>query len=256
MTAPASIVTADPDACARCAADIFATVLRDNPGALIALPAGRTPQPLYAALRKDYAAGLIGNAFTALQLDEYCGVPDDSPCRFGAQLEREILDPLGIPPNHRIGFRSAAPDPAAEAERVADLLRCHGLIDLAILGLGLNGHLGLNEPGSAPDAPTRVVRLHPETRAAQATAWGGPALVPELGITLGLAELSAARHVMVLVTGATKAAILNRALSGPVTPDLPASYLQTWPNVTVIADRTALSGTIQTIRPGGDTVLP
>ncbi len=106
-----------------------------------------------------------------------------------------------------------------------------------MLGIGPNGHLAFNEPGSARDSTARVVTLHPESRASAAACWGDE--TPTLGLTLGLVELLAAPSVLLLADGAAKAGIVARALRGPISPDCPASFLQEHPNVTVILDEAA-----------------
>lgn len=239
---PRIIAVADAAALGVQAADYFAAMLRAKPGAVVVLPTGATPQPFYATLRARFAAGLIGNDFTYLALDEYCGLPDGDRRLFAAWVGRELLDPFGIPLTRRMGFHSAAADPAAEAARVAGWLAASGPIDVAIVGLGGNGHVGFNEPGSALDSSTRVVDLAAATVATNLAYWEDGAVLPERAFTLGLADLRAARHTLMLVSGAGKAEILRRALTGPVGPDVPASYLQRQESVTIIADRAALAG--------------
>ncbi|MGB4102213.1 MAG: glucosamine-6-phosphate deaminase [Alphaproteobacteria bacterium] len=223
----------------RMAAECFAAVLRAKPEALTVLPAGMTPLPFYAAVRAMVAAGNIGSGFTFLQLDEYCGLPDGDQRLFASWLAREVLDPLGIPVARRLCFHSAAPDPAVDVARMTGALAAYGPIDIAFVGLGSNGHIGFNEPGSAFDSTVRVVDLAAPTLATNAAYWGSAAM-PERAYTLGLGDLRAARHTVMLVSGAAKAGILRRALTGPVGPDVPATYLQQQENVTIIADRAAL----------------
>ncbi len=153
-------------------------------------------------------------------------------------LRRDLLDRLQRPPTLRTFDIDAADLDAELAAYEAELEATP--LDLVVLGLGQNGHVGLNEPGSAIDTPTRVVELADATRESAAHyGEGGPP--PTWGITMGIGTMRTARQIWLLVTGAGKAEVLDRVLSGPVTPDLPATLLQKHPNATVMADDQALS---------------
>jgi glucosamine-6-phosphate deaminase len=132
-------------------------------------------------------------------------------------------------------------DPAAEALRYASLLASKGGLGLQILGIGANGHVGFNEPPCGPEVVCRCVALTASTRDANAFAFGGdPAQVPDQAISLGLSEILKARRILLVATGAAKAAVLRRAFEESPTADLPASWLQVHPAVTVVADGAAL----------------
>jgi glucosamine-6-phosphate deaminase len=149
-----------------------------------------------------------------------------------------VLDALGVPAERHLAFDGLASDITAEARRVSATLRDWGGIDLCLLGLGANGHVAFNEPGSPPDAPARVVTLTEETRARNFPRRGGgvAAHAPTHALTLGLAEILAAREIVLLVTGRDKRAVLERVVRGPVTPDVPASVLAARGAVTVLTD--------------------
>lgn len=232
-----------PEEVARGAAADVAEVVGRIPSAAILFAVGETPGPLYAELAaRRSAAELDTTGIRAVQLDEYVGVrPTDERAFFG-WLEREVLGPLAIGPERTVGLRGDAADLAAECERYEQAVRDAGGIDLAILGLGLNGHLGFNEPPSAADAPTRVVDLAEPTLEASAGYWGDRGLVPARGITAGMRVLLAARETILVVTGERKRDILRSALRGPVTPEVPASLLRTIDRVRVYADRAAWEG--------------
>jgi glucosamine-6-phosphate deaminase len=218
------------------AADLAAR-LRDEPRLRLCLPTGDTPSPVYARLAALAQAGAAPfGAATIVALDEYLDLAPGHPARCDVRLRRELLDLLPVPPAafHRIEVDD--PDPAAAAARI-DAVAADGL-DLALLGLGANGHVGLNEPGSYADAPTRVVRTSAASRRAAADRYGAdPA--PTAGITLGVARLLEAREIWLLVTGDRKASILARALEAPKGPDCPASWLRRHPALRVIADDAA-----------------
>ncbi len=215
----------------------------------LGLATGRTMEPVYAALAARWVAlpaqqraGLAA-CWSSFNLDEYVGLPVGDPRSFRAFMHEHLVAALGLDP---AGVRlpdGGAPDPQGEAARYGAELAAAGGVGLQLLGLGLNGHVGFNEPPCGPEARCRCLALSPATREQNAGAFGGdPAAVPEQAITLGLAEILAAEQVLLVVTGASKAAILRRVLEEPPSAALPASWLQHHPAVTVIADRAAASG--------------
>jgi len=215
----------------------LAARLRERPGLRLCLPTGDTPTPAYARLAALARAGRVSLAAAEIvALDEYLGLPPGHPARCDVRLRRELLDLLPAPPAafHRIDADD--PDPVATAAR-HDAIAARGL-DLAVLGLGANGHVGLNEPGARADASTGVVRISLASRRAAAERYGADP-PPTAGITLGVARLLAAGELWLLVTGEPKAAILARALEGPEGPDCPASYLRRHPRLRVVADEPA-----------------
>jgi glucosamine-6-phosphate deaminase len=232
---PRLVVVAAADWVSAAAAELTAR-LSARPALRICLPTGETPTPLYAALVEAEAEGRISFAeATLVMLDEWVGLPPGDPARCDVRLRAELLDRLGTPPAAFVAIDVDGPDPEAAAARHDAAAR--GL-DLAVLGLGLNGHVGFNEPGSRPDDPTRLVRLAASSREA-ATARYGATRVPTAGITVGLARLLEADEAWLLVTGEHKAAALRRALVDPEGPDCPASYLRRHPRLTVFADDAA-----------------
>jgi glucosamine-6-phosphate deaminase len=217
-------------------AGAFLERLRARPGLRVCLPTGDTPGPLYAELAARDARspdGAYAQA-TVVLLDEWLGLPPGDSARCDVRLRRELLDRLAPPPRF-VGIDVDASDDSLAA--LAHDRAARGL-DLALLGLGMNGHVGFNEPGSRPDDATRVVRLARSTREA-AMARYGAVQAPTGGITVGLARLLEAEDAWLLVTGAHKASILRRALRSPEGPDCPASYLRRHPRLTVFADEAA-----------------
>jgi glucosamine-6-phosphate deaminase len=197
----------------------------------LCLPTGKTPIPAYGAFAA--ARGRL-DAATVFLLDEFV-LPDGHPARCDVMLQTGLLDLLQAPPRtlHRL---DVAGDLAAECERYAALVADGGL-DLTLLGLGGNGHIGLNEPGTSSDSPTRVVDLHPQT-VQHAAQYGGVA-APQHGVTLGMAAILASQEIWLLVTGRHKAEILSRAVTGPMGSDVPATFLRNHPNVWVLTDEDA-----------------
>ena len=220
------------------ARDVFLAALdrHDNPAVI--LPTGRTPLPLYDALRENPDRL---KPFSYRQLDEYLRLPPDHPRLFLGEMRRNVLSPLGI--HASMHFNSASYDLTAEVRRVQSYLQENAPAAIAVLGIGPNGHVGFNEPNNTKfDQGVHVVDLAPETIAANSADWKKEyGSFPKRAITLGIADLKKSTETILLVRGESKAEILARALTGPVTEKLPASYLQTQPNVTVIGDEAALS---------------
>ena len=176
-----------------------------------------------------------------VQLDEYVGVPDDDRRSLYGWLEREFLTPLGVAAERVRRFDVAAPEGVDASCRAMDAaIAALGGLDLALLGVGPNGHLGFNEPPSLADTPTREVPLAPASIVSNAVYWGGEDAVPRTAVTVGMAPILAAREVALVVRGAHKRGILARALHGPETPDVPASLARRAARLTVVADEAAL----------------
>jgi glucosamine-6-phosphate deaminase len=233
------VVVTDPDALTRAAADIVSQIIADAPESSVVAATGRTPMGLYAELSARRAAGLSTQGITAIQLDEYVGLPPDDRRSLLGWMRRSFVEPLGIP-EARIVRLPVDGDLEAACARFDEALDARGGIDLAILGVGMNGHLGFNEPPSDADAPTRVVRLSRRTIEANAQYWGGVADVPALAVTIGLRQLLGARSTLLLASGTGKRGIVHETLEGPVRPEVPASFLRVATgDVHVVVDRAA-----------------
>lgn len=227
-----------PTSWAAAVAQRLAGVVDDRPDVRICLPTGDTPRPVYRCLIERFGTGSSFASATIIALDEWLGLPPGDPARCEVRLREDLLDGLTAPPRFvPIDADAADPDAAAAAH---DRIAAEGL-DLAIVGLGPNGHVGFNEPGSDAASPTRVVELAPTSQAA-AQARYGAGRTPTRGITLGMDRLLAAHELWLLVTGAHKADVLARALEGPETTDLPASFLRRHPRLVVMADAGAAAG--------------
>jgi glucosamine-6-phosphate deaminase len=176
------------------------------------------------------------------QLDAYLGerADSDGPNLY-AWILRDLIEPAGIPLRNVHRLSADASDPAKAGRDLDRLIGEVGGVDLAILGLGLNGHVGFNEPGTSSSAGTRVVDLSHETLASNAEYWSQEHEVPRQGITVGLGTLVESRQILLLVSGAHKSAILKRALEGPITDEVPASHLRSAADLIVIADYAAAS---------------
>lgn len=223
------------------AARIITHLIRSRPDAALGLATGRTMTSVYQELVRCHRdGGLRLNRVAVFALDEYLGASPDQPGSCRAFLDRHLLPFVDIDPGRVTLLDGQARDPEAACAWYERAIRDAGGIDLQLLGIGRNGHIGFNEPGSSLDSRTRVVPLRWATRAANAADWGGQvADVPSHALTMGVGTILDARACVLLAFGAAKAPALAAALEGPVTADLPASVLQTHSTVTYVLDASA-----------------
>ncbi|HSL10992.1 MAG TPA: glucosamine-6-phosphate deaminase [Actinomycetota bacterium] len=230
---------ADAAAVARTAADLVVGSVARRPASFVAAT-GTTPMATYAELARRARRGAFdASSLHAFQLDEYVGVARSDRRSLTGWFDRSVVDPLGIDDDRAVRFDGLASDLDGACRRYDDAV-ARNPFDLAILGLGPNGHLGFNEPPSTADAPTRVVTLTPQSVRSNAAYWGSEADVPRRAVTAGMAQLLSARRVMLLVVGPHKREILRAVVDGPVTDDVPASHLQLHADAIVVADADAL----------------
>ena len=234
------VEAADYAELSRMAAEIVVAQVRTKPNSLLVLPTGNTPLGMF---RELVAAAHHGDVdFSKARfamLDEYAGIARNDGRSLHLWIRTALLDPLGIAPSAVIAFDPEA-DPEQDARRVEDGIADCGGIDLAVLGLGPNGHVGMNEPGSTADSRTRLVALTPATIRSNAAYWGSEDKVPKQGLTLGLGTLAESRSLLLVVSGTGKATILKRVLNAAPSPELPATMFEAHAACTVIADRAAL----------------
>lgn len=241
MSRPEIRTALDARTTARLAADVLSDLVHAKPDAVLALPTGRTPLPLYDELAARYANGSIDfRHVQVFNLDEWVGRSGDTPGSYARFMDESFYRRVNVPPSHRHIPNGAAPDPEKECAAYEAAIAAAGGLDLAVLGIGRNGHIGFNEPGASPLERTHVARVADDTRAVN--AYGFPDRnPPEWAYTMGIATILDSRQILLLATGSEKATILGRALNGPITPDVPASILQRHPNVIVVGDRAALA---------------
>lgn len=224
------------------AADAIAGIVAARPGATLALPTGSTVTAVYASLVARHRRGRVQLAAAQFfNLDEFLGVAPGDPRSFASFLRTRLLSPVGAdaPRVHLIdGTAKRWQDEAARHERA---VIAAGGLDLAVLGIGANGHIGFNEPAAALPAATHRVKLATTTRRRHAAAFGGVSRVPRYAITMGVGTILRARRVLLVATGDAKARIVARAIEGPITTRVPASLLQAHPDAIAILDRDAAS---------------
>ena len=242
-----TIIATDYDQLCDNVADVVIRQLAQRPGSVLVFPTGNTPLGLYRRLVAAAGAGTVDfSQARVVALDEYAGLEPGDPRSLTDWLRRGLLDPVGVPPARVHGFE-------AGAEALEATITALGGLDLVILGLGLNGHLGFNEPGSAFDSRTRNITLTPASLRSNAAYWGSQRRVPRHGLTLGLGTIAAARAVVLMVSGAAKRTILSRTLAGAVSPDVPASLLTTLDHAVLHVDQAALAGANVAARPATGT---
>lgn len=213
--------------------------------AVLGLATGRTMEPLYAELvrRRREQSVSFGRVVT-FNLDEYRGLSAEHPQSFRAVMERLLFGQVDLPPEqvHFLDGTVPGPDLAGHCSGYERAIRTAGGIDLQLLGLGTNGHIAFNEPGSPGDGRTRRVQLAAATRQANASAFERLEDVPTASLTMGLGSILEARRLRLLAFGASKAPAVRRLLGGKVTdPDFPASFLPEHPDLEVWVDAAALS---------------
>jgi len=233
------IIQATPEAATDAAARIIARLLREKPGAVLGLATGSTPLPLYRAL---IAMNLDWSKVTTFNLDEYIGLPREHPRSYHSFMWENLFKHVNIAgENIHIpdGMTKNVPEFCANYE---EQIRTAGGIDLQVLGIGTDGHIGFNEPTSSLASRTRIKTLTPLTRKDNARFFGSEEKVPHHAITMGIGTIMEARQNLLLAFGSNKASAIAGAVEGPVTSMNPASILQLHPAVKVFLDETAARG--------------
>jgi glucosamine-6-phosphate deaminase len=234
------ILPSPDDACVR-AAHIIARTIRAKPAAALALPTGATPRAIYAELvRQHRAEGLSFSRVSAFNLDEYVGIPSEHPRSFRRSLHEQLYRLVDLPAEQTHAPDGMAADLPAACRRYEELIAAAGGLDLAVLGLGRDGHIAFNEPTSSLGSRTRIKTLTEETRAANQPGFGGEP-VPQHALTMGIATILSARRVLLVAFGWAKADAVARSVEGPLAAMVPGSALQLHPHATVILDQAAAS---------------
>jgi glucosamine-6-phosphate deaminase len=224
-----------PAALADRAAQMLLTAIREDPRKVLGLPTGRTPVGMYERVVAE--CGREYHCFrevTTFNLDEYVGVPPEHPGSYSAYMRQHLFDHVDLDVANAHIPHGTAPDLTEECARYEQEIRDAGGLGLTFLGLGRNGHIGFNEPGTPFDARTRVVELTQSTRHANADLFP-QGHVPTHAITMGIATILESRAIVLLVAGSGKEEAVERLRSGNVTEEFPASALRTHPDVTVLA---------------------
>ena len=237
------IVRPDAESAAGLAAELIAARLRAKPGLVLGLATGRTMERVYdrlSVMKLDFSGCRTFN------LDEYIGVPAHDPHSYRHYMEERLFSRVNIKRSNTYVPDGMAADLGAEAARYEQRIQAEGGIDLQLLGIGEAGHIGFNEPLSSLMSRTREKALTPATRQQNAAMFGGDTgRVPARALTMGVGTILEAQEVMLLATGAAKAAILAKAVEGPITAMISASALQLHPNCKIVLDEAAAGGLSQ-----------
>lgn len=231
----------DYAAVSRMAADVIASQITEKPDCVLGLATGSTPVGAYALLAERQRGGALSFArVRSVNLDEYYGLAPEHEQSYRYFMEKNLFGLVDIRPENTNVPNGLAPDPAAECERYDRLIDELGGIDLQLLGLGENGHIGFNEPGPSFIPETHLVDLTESTVNANSRFFASRDEVPRQALTMGMRAIMQARRVLVIVNGEKKAQAVKRAFAGPIVPDVPASILQLHRDVVLVADRAAL----------------
>ena len=226
---------ATPGAFASDAADWVCEHLREKPASALALPSGNTPLGLYSELIDRSRTGMVNlDSVKVFNLDEYCGLPQSDPHSYAAFLRQHLIAPAGLAKAQVRLLQGDAADIEAECRAYDAAVSDCGGLDLCVLGLGVNGHVAFNEPGSAWDLRTHVVHLSHATRAAHERQASVPWRIPDWGITMGIKTLLESRHILLLIAGTHKETARAVVDAGVADLDWPVTSLLAHPSLTVI----------------------
>ncbi len=230
------------------ATDVVCKAIGAKPNLVLGLPTGATPILMYRHLVAAYARRHVDFAHVrTFNLDEYLGLAPEHPASYYTYMQEHLLKHVGLPPSQTHIPNGAAPDPIAECQAYEAAIAGVGHLDLAVLGIGQNGHVGFNEPGTELESSVHVARLSAETRELAYAYWSAgaenpfPSLdcFPDRAITMGVGTILKAERILLLASGKNKAHAVHSAVTGPVTTQIPASLLQLHRDVTLLVDSEA-----------------
>ncbi len=232
----------DYDSMSRKAANILSAHVILKPDCVLGFATGSTPVGMYQQLIDWCKKGDVdfSQAHT-VNLDEYIGLAPEHDQSYRYFMQKNLFDHINIKPENTNLPDGLAKDPAAECKRYDQVIAQLGGVDVQVLGMGHNGHIGFNEPADAFTTGTQVMELTESTIEANARFFASKDDVPRRALTMGIRTIMLARHILLVVSGSSKAEIVKAALTGPITPRVPASILQLHPDVTLVADEAALA---------------
>lgn len=227
---------------AKAAGDMIAEKVRANPEIVLGLATGGTPIGTYEYLIEDHKKnGTSYSKASSVNLDEYIGLPKTDPNSYYSFMKTNLFDHLDIQPDRTFIPDGSAADLEAECANYEKKIAGLGGVDLQLLGIGRNGHIAFNEPGTSFESRTHVISLAEDTIKDNARFFSSPEDVPTKAITMGIATILESKEIILLAYGKSKAEALHSLVKGEITEDFPASVLQRHGNVTIIADEDALS---------------
>jgi glucosamine-6-phosphate deaminase len=237
------VISTTPDEAGRLAADAISEVVQRRPAAVLGVATGSSPLIIYDEVGRRVAQGSLSLARTrAFMLDEYVGLPADHPQRYWNVIKGEFIEKVDIDPSQVFGPDGLAQDLERACEAYEEAIANTGGVDLQILGIGTDGHIAFNEPGSSLASRTRIKTLTSQTRRDNARFFGGDIeAVPQHCLTQGIGTILQARHIVLVASGRGKAEAVHQLVEGPVSAMWPATALQLHPHVTVLLDTAAAS---------------
>ena len=231
----------DYDEMSKKAAEKIISSIEKKPNIVLGLATGSTPIGLYKELIQDHK--LHGTSYKhvhTVNLDEYVGLAPEDKNSYFSFMKKQLFDKIDINLTHTNIPNGIAPDLEEESKRYNQLIESLGGVDLQILGIGQNGHIGFNEPGTPFTSTTHTIQLTESTRTANASHFNSLDEVPTYAITMGVQNIMSSKEILLLASGSSKAKALQQLINGEVTEELPASVLRLHDNVTIIADEEAL----------------
>lgn len=227
----------------RIAANIISAQVIMKPDCVLGLATGSTPIGTYEQLIRWYEKGdLDFSQVHSINLDEYRGLSPENEQSYRYFMNMHLFDKINIDKKNTFVPDGLEPDKEKACRDYEEIIHAHSGVDLQILGLGHNGHIGFNEPGSAFEKETHCVTLTENTRQANARFFASMDEVPTEAYTMGIKSIMQAKKIVVIVSGESKNEIVKKAFQGPITPEVPASVLQLHNDVTLVGDEAALAG--------------
>ncbi|SHE88410.1 glucosamine-6-phosphate deaminase [Caldanaerobius fijiensis DSM 17918] len=235
-------ITEDYKDMSRKAAEMVAWEIKNKPNLVLGLATGSTPLGMYGELVEMYKKGIIDfSNVVSFNLDEYIGLPADHEQSYHYYMHKNFFDHINIKPENIHIPDGCAEDLEEECEKYEEAIREAGGIDLQILGLGVNGHIGFNEPDTNIDTKTHVVQLAKETIEANKRFFHSADEVPRRAITMGIGTIMKAKKIILLASGENKAKAIRETIKGYLTTNVPSTVLALHPDVTLVIDRKAAS---------------
>ncbi|WP_079479113.1 glucosamine-6-phosphate deaminase [Halobacillus salinus] len=234
------IVTENKKELSQKACSIFESQVRDNPKSVLGLATGSTPTGTYEELIEGYSHGNADyENVKTINLDEYVGLGGDHPQSYRTFMEENLFRHVNIQQENTFIPDGTASELQKECLRYEEVIENIGPPDIQLLGIGENGHIGFNEPGSSFDTETHVVELAASTREANARFFDSIEDVPKQAVTMGIRSILKSKRIVLLASGERKARAIEQLLTGEITEDFPASALKRHDNVTLIVDKEA-----------------
>ena len=235
------VIKKDAEQAGKYAAEIISGIIRKKPAAVIGLATGSTPLVAYGELARMHREdGLDFSRVTTFNLDEYVGVKPDNPASYRYFMEESLFKRVNLKAENTNVPDGMAPDISASCAGYEKKIAGLGGIDIQLLGIGGNGHIAFNEPGSDFESRTRLQKLDGKTIEDNSRFFGNdPELVPKSAVTMGIGTIMEAKKIILVATGSGKADAVRKSLEGPVTKDVPGSALRRHPDVTFVLDEEA-----------------